>query len=90
LREIERQTGFVKTTIKKTLNAGGLVLRNYHNDEKPRSNDPNVMKVGAIPFGYAYLEGQLVKDSKGVQNSPPNPKTLEIRQEMLGHGGCFE
>jgi hypothetical protein len=31
LREIERQTRFVKTTIKKTLNAGDLALRNYHN-----------------------------------------------------------
>ena len=64
LREIERQTGFVKITIKKTLNAGGLVLRNYHNRQKTRSSDPKVMKPGTIPYGYAYLEGKLVKDPK--------------------------
>jgi len=64
LREIERQTGFVKTTIKKTLNDGGLVLRNNRNRQKFNSKTPRVMKAGTIPYGYAYLEGKLVKDPK--------------------------
>ena len=64
LREIERQTGFVKTTIKKTLNSRGLTLRNYHNHRKPKAKDPKVMRPGTIPFGFAYLEGRLVKDPK--------------------------
>jgi len=64
LREIERQTGFVKSTIKKTLNARGLVLRNYYNHQKPKSEDPIAMRPGATPYGYAYLEGKLVKDPK--------------------------
>jgi hypothetical protein len=64
LGEIERQTGFVKTTIKKIFNTGGLVLRNYHNRQKPKSKDPKVMRPGTIPYGYAYLEGKLVKDPK--------------------------
>ena len=79
LREIERQTGFVKTTIKKTLNAGGLALRNYRNRQKPISQDPNVMKAGAIPFGYAHLEGQLVKD-------PREYKTLLQIQKLWKSG----
>lgn len=64
LREIERQTGFVKTTIKKTLNSRGLTLRNYHSRRKPKEKDPKVMRPGTIPFGFAYLEGKLVKDPK--------------------------
>ncbi len=64
MREIERQTGFVKTTIKKTLNSRGLTLRNYHNRRKPKAKDPKAMRPGTIPFGYAYLEGKLVKDPK--------------------------
>lgn len=79
LREIERQTGFVKTTIKKTLNSRGLTLRNYHNRRKPKSKDPKVMRPGTIPFGFAYLEGKLVKDPKEYK--------IVLQIQKLWHSG---
>jgi hypothetical protein len=64
LREIERQTGFAKTTIKETLNSRGLTLRNYRKPEKAEEKNPKVMRPGTVPYGFAYLEGKLVKDPK--------------------------
>lgn len=64
LREIERQTGFAKTTIRESLTSTGLPLRKY----KPVTATPlkrsSGMRSGTIPYGYAYLEGKLVPEPK--------------------------
>lgn len=64
LREIERQTGFAKTTILNTFTKSGLPLRKNKSAQKIRIKRQFVVKGGPVPYGYAYLEGKLVVDPK--------------------------
>jgi hypothetical protein len=61
IREIEKQTGIPKTTVRETLTAHGFTLRNFQKDKTAKPKRPSAMRGGTIPYGYAYLEGQLVK-----------------------------
>jgi hypothetical protein len=64
LREIERQTGFAKTTILNTFSSTGLPRRKCKLVQKLRIKRQFVVKGGPVPYGYAYLEGKLVVDPK--------------------------
>ena len=62
IREIERQTGIPKTTVREALQGRGFTLRSFKKDKGTSKTRPAVMRSGVIPYGYAYLEGQLVKN----------------------------
>lgn len=62
MSEIEKQTGYCKSTVRKTLVQHGVVIRNFHRCHKPGSVLSKVMRSGGIPYGYAYLDGELVID----------------------------
>jgi hypothetical protein len=64
LREIAKQIDLPRTTIKATLNAGGLPMRATTETKKGEPNGSRPMKARAVPYGYAYLEGRPVKDPK--------------------------
>jgi lambda repressor-like predicted transcriptional regulator len=64
LREIAKQIDLPRTTIKAALNAGGLPMRATTETEKSELNGTRPMKAGAVPYGYAYLEGRPVKEPK--------------------------
>jgi predicted transcriptional regulator len=64
LREIERQTGFAKTTILNTFSSIDLPRRKSKSAQKIRIKRQTIAKSGPVPYGYAYLEGKLVIDSK--------------------------
>jgi DNA invertase Pin-like site-specific DNA recombinase len=59
LREIAKQTGIPKTTIRQTLNAKGMALRNYVTGRNVPDSRSSAQKPGRAPFGYAYLDGRL-------------------------------
>jgi hypothetical protein len=82
LREIKCQTGFAKTTIKETLNSRGLTLRSCRKAEKTEEKDPKAMRPGITPYGFAYLEGKLVKDPKEYK------VVLRIHQPWRSGKGC--
>ena len=79
LREIERQTGFAKTSIGETLRSRGLPLRRAKPIRKNQTASPKGMRSGVVPYGYAYLEGQLVVD--------PNQYKVVLRMVKLWHSG---
>ena len=64
LREIAKQTGIPKTSIKEALNAAGVALRNYSSGRYPLSKRATVQKPGRPPYGYGYLDGQLAIDPR--------------------------
>ena len=64
LREIAKQIDMPRTTIKAALNAGGLPMRSATEANNNDSKSSRPMKPGAIPYGYAYLEGRPVKEPK--------------------------
>jgi Recombinase len=62
LREIEKRLGIPKTTIRETLLKDGVARRPSTQSRKGSSYSPPGMRSGVTPFGYTYLEGQLVMD----------------------------
>ena len=62
LREIAKQIDLPRTTIKAALNAGGLPMRSTSEANNNDSKSSRPMKAGAVPYGYAYLEGQGESD----------------------------
>ena len=61
LREIERQTGFAKSSIRDVFNRAGLPMRKQKKGKCSKLKMPDAMTSGTISFGFAYLEGRLVK-----------------------------
>jgi len=64
LREIAKQIDLPRTTIKAALNAGGLPMRSATEANNNDSKGSRPMKAGALPYGYAYLEGRPVKEPR--------------------------
>lgn len=64
LREIARQTGDAKTSIKTALNKAGVVLRKAAKNQELPKQIPDAMRSGVTPYGYCYLEGKLVMDTR--------------------------
>lgn len=68
LREIESKTGFAKSSIRQALTASGLTLR--VGNRKPTTKAKRAIQASSPVqrYGYARLEGQLVKDPKEYRN----------------------
>jgi DNA invertase Pin-like site-specific DNA recombinase len=62
LNEIARQTGFAKSTVRDALTSTGLPLRKNKSAKKLETKRQIIVKGGAVPYGYAYLEGKLLVD----------------------------
>ncbi len=64
LREIEEKTGFAKSSIRAALNRRGLTLRNASKAKARKVKPPMKMRSPIIPYGFAWLEGKLVKEPR--------------------------
>ncbi|MBI2604660.1 MAG: recombinase family protein [Deltaproteobacteria bacterium] len=64
LREIERRTGYAKSSIRDVLRSHGLVLRRAVRGRKRDLSAPDAMRPDVIPYGYCYLDGKLVVDTR--------------------------
>jgi hypothetical protein len=51
-----------------TLSSNGVELRKNITGKNPSSNRTKGMSCGTIPYGYAYLDGKLVKDPHEYKN----------------------
>ena len=64
LREIEKRVGVCKTKIRKTLSEDGIAIRNFKKGDEKSKYRRKVMRGGAIPFGFTYLENELVVEPR--------------------------
>lgn len=64
IRDIEAATGIPKSTVRETLTKSGMTLRNPLNGNAKHIDRLHTKRGGHTPFGYAYLDGQLVIDPK--------------------------
>ena len=64
LRDIEVRTGIPKTTIRETLNSSGFALRSFSIGSEKAGDRKQSKRCGHTPYGFAYLDGQLVIDPK--------------------------
>jgi len=74
LREIEEKTGIPKTTIRETLTSHGMVLRKAPDRQSSENKKPIKRRTPVIPYGYAWLEGQMIME----------PKEYKIVLKILG------
>lgn len=64
LREIERQTGVAKSSIRDVLRSHGMDLRRAVRGQKKVPAVAPAMQSGITPYGYCYLDGRLVVDTR--------------------------
>ncbi len=64
IRDIEERTGIPKTTVRETLKKKGMALRNPLNGNASTIDRTKSKRGGHTPYGYAYLDGQLLIDPK--------------------------
>ncbi len=64
LRDIETRTGIPKTTIHESLQENGMALRNSAMTNQLKNNNQKFKCGGQAPYGFTYLDGQLVIDPK--------------------------
>jgi DNA invertase Pin-like site-specific DNA recombinase len=64
IRDIEERTGIPKTTVRETLKKKGMALRNPLNGNASKIDGTKNKRGGHTPYGYAYLDGQLLIDPK--------------------------
>ena len=64
IRDIEERTGIPKSTVHETLKKSGMVLRNPLKGNAVHINRLHTKRGGHTPYGYAYLDGQLLIDPK--------------------------
>ena len=60
IRDIEERTGIPKTTVRETLKKNGMALRNPQGGNASKINNTKNKRGGHTPYGYAYLDGQLL------------------------------
>jgi len=82
LREIAKQIDLPRTTVKAALNAGGLPMRSATEANNNDSKSSRPMKAGAVPYGYAYLEGRAIKEPKEYK------VVLQIKNLWQSGQGC--
>ena len=82
LRELAKQIGLPRSTIKAALNAGGLPMRSATETYNKESQCSRPMKAGAVPYGYSYLEGRPAKEPKEYK------VVLQIRNLWQSGKGC--
>lgn len=64
IRDIEERTGIPKSTVRETLKKSGMALRNPLNGNAIHIDRLHTKRGGHTPYGYAYLDGQLIIDPK--------------------------
>lgn len=64
LREIEEKTGFAKTSIREALTSRGYTLRRATKGPRQKSQRSAQMRSPVLPYGYDWLDGNLVVDPK--------------------------
>lgn len=64
IRDIEERTGIPKSTVRETLKKNGMALRNPLNGNAIHIDRLHTKRGGHTPYGYAYLDGQLIIDPK--------------------------
>lgn len=62
LKEIERLTGFPRSTIRTALVEGGVELREFKRSSLSTPKTPKVAGDGVAPFGFCYQSGELITD----------------------------
>lgn len=67
LREIQRRGGGSKTKIRQTLIETGVEIRSFDKDSPIKPDLAKVMRSGATPYGFCYLDGKLVLDNREQQ-----------------------
>ncbi len=76
LRDIEAETGIPKSSISDALRKHKLPLRNPSNGKDKKIDNKKTKRGGTTPYGWAYLDGQLMMDPK---------EQLVIRKIMSFH-----
>lgn len=64
IRDIEERTGIPKSTVREALTKSGMSLRNPLNGSARQIDRLHTKRGGHTPYGYAYLDGQLLFDPK--------------------------
>ena len=64
IRDIEERIGIPKSTVRETLKKNGMALRNPLNGNAIHIDRLHTKRGGHTPYGYAYLDGQLIIDPK--------------------------
>lgn len=64
IQDIEERTRIPKTTVRETLVKNGMPLRNPFNGNAHYIDRQHTKHGGSTPYGYAYLDGQLLIDPK--------------------------
>ena len=82
LREIAKQIELPRLTIKVSHNAGESPMRSAIETKQNESKGSRPMKAGAVPYGYAYLEGRPVKEPKEYK------VVLQIQNLWQSGKGC--
>jgi len=80
IREIARETGVPKTTVRETLVEKGMALRKFPIGNASADSVPSGRHPGRSPYGYAWLQGELVKDPKEYE--------VVLRIMKLWNSGC--
>ncbi|MBL7671785.1 MAG: recombinase family protein [Bdellovibrionaceae bacterium] len=64
IRDIESVTGIPKSTVREALTKSGMSLRNPINGNARHIDRLHTKRGGHTPYGYAYLDGQLLIDPR--------------------------
>lgn len=64
IRDIEERTGIPKSTVREALTKSGMSLRNPLNGNARQIDRLHTKRGGHTPYGYAYLDGQIIIDPK--------------------------
>lgn len=64
LREVSRELGVPKTTLRQALLDGGLVLRDQNKKQVKSAPKTSRFHVGIAPYGYCIIRGKLVEHPK--------------------------
>jgi hypothetical protein len=82
LRDIEEQTGYPRSTIRDALKAHNFPIRSRMKTLKGEKTGKPFKCAGYAPYGFAYLDGQLVIDPK---EHIIVRKILKLRQHGLSY-----
>ena len=66
LREVRKQLGVSKNTVRKTLVQNGIVLRPPNGPAQKKIPKSKRLHTGVTPYGYTRLQGSLVVDPKEI------------------------
>jgi hypothetical protein len=67
LREISAETGRSKTAVLTALKRQGINLRSFAPGSARKLRPNHQLRIGIPPYGFAWLRGKLVPDTKEMQ-----------------------